>query len=74
MRKYEIINITKSKERVILSPDNNIHHEVHMEGYDLHMGVKYPGGGSYTNCITLTMEDLKELRRVIRKVIRDEGK
>lgn len=76
VRKNNLIFIEKNPHNskgVIILPDEG--ESYYLNSYSIGIGNKYKEGGSNT-CFTpeLTLEDLKELRRVIRKVIRDESK
>lgn len=63
----------KSSHRLTFSPDFNINHEVDLEPYRLCIGRKDPkGGGNFTE-ISLTFDDMKALRKELRKIIRHES-
>ena len=67
------IKVDKSSHRLKFSLDFNINHEVDLEPYRLCIGRKDPkGGGNFTE-ITLTIDDIKALRKELRKVIRHES-
>lgn len=74
VRKNNIIKVRKSKYLINVSPDGNPHHEAQVPGYSIGIGIKYAEGGSSTSYTPeMTLDDLKELRKVIRKVIKDES-
>lgn len=63
----------KSSHRLKFSPDFNINNEVDLEPYRLCIGRKDPkGGGNFTE-ISLTFDDMKALRKELRKMIRHES-
>ena len=63
----------KSSHRLKFSLDFNINHEVDLEPYRLCIGRKNPkGGGNFTE-ISLTFDDMKALRKELRKIIRHES-
>lgn len=67
------IKVDKSSYRLKFSPDFNINHEVDLEPYRLCIGRKNPeGGGNFTE-ISLTLDDMKALRKELRKIIRHES-
>lgn len=73
VRYNNYIKIDKSSHRLQFSPDFNINHEVDLEPYRLCIGRKNPkGGGNFTE-ISLTFDDMKALRKELRKVIRHES-
>ena len=74
IRNNNIIKIRKSEHLIKVYPDGNPHHEAQVPGYSIGIGIKYAGGGTNT-CYTpyMTVDDLKELRKVIRKIIKDES-
>ena len=76
VRYNNYINIkidNKSSHRLKFSPDFNINHEVSLEPYKLCIGRKNPkGGGNFTE-IQLTLDDIKALRKELRKIIRHES-
>ena len=63
----------KSSHRLKFYPDFNINHEADLEPYRLCIGRKNPeGGGNFTE-ISLTFDDMKALRKELRKIIRHES-
>lgn len=74
MRKNNIIEVRKNRHLTRVYPDENIHHEAHVPCYSIGIGIKYAEGGSNTSYTPeMTLDDLKELRKVIRKVIKNES-
>ena len=73
VRYNNYIKVDKSSYRLKFSTDFNINHEVSLEPYKLCIGRRNPkGGGNFTE-ITLTIDDIKALRKELRKVIRHES-
>ena len=73
VRYNNYIKVDKSSYRLKFSPDFNINHEVSLEPYKLCIGRKNPkGGGNFTE-IQLTLDDIKALRKELRKIIRHES-
>ena len=73
LRYNNYIKIDKSSYRLKFSLDFNINHEVDLEPYRLCIGRKDPkGGGNFTE-ISLTFDDMKALRKELRKIIRHES-
>lgn len=73
VRYNNYIEVDKSSYRLKFSPDFNINHEVSLEPYKLCIGRKNPkGGGNFTE-IQLTLDDIKALRKELRKIIRHES-
>lgn len=73
VRYNNYIKIDKSSYRLKFSLDFNINHEVDLEPYKLCIGRKNPkGGGNFTE-ISLTFDDMKALRKELRKIIRHES-
>lgn len=73
VRYNNYIKIDKSYYRLKFSLDFNINHEVDLEPYKLCIGRKNPkGGGNFTE-ISLTFDDMKALRKELRKIIRHES-
>ena len=73
VRYNNYIKIDKSSYRLKFSLDFNINHEVDLEPYRLCIGRKDPkGGGNFTE-ISLTFDDMKALRKELRKIIRHES-
>lgn len=73
VRYNNYISIDKSSYRLKFSPDFNINHEVSLEPYRLCIGRKNPkGGGNFTE-IQLTLDDMKALRKELRKIMRHES-
>ena len=57
------------KERIRVNPDDNPHHEAHVKAFNI-----YDTLGNTTNVSRdYTIDDLKQLRKEIRKVIRNES-
>lgn len=74
VRKNNYLEVRKNKHLTRVYPDDNIHHEAHVPCYSIGIGNLNKNGGG-TTCYTpdMTLDDLKELRKVIRKVIKDES-
>ena len=69
VRNQPIIEIRKDDTLIRVHPDGSHYHEANVPGY-----IIYAGNHNRKNGIGLfTMDDLKELRRVVRKAIRDES-
>lgn len=73
VRYNNYIKIDKACYRVRFSPDFNIHHVVSLEPYELSIGRKNPNGGNHSTTIPLTLDDMKALRKELRKIIRHES-
>lgn len=74
VRKNNRIYVRKNDYLTRVCPDGNNHHEAHVQCYSIGIGnLNEKGGG--TTCYTpeMTLDDLKELRKVIRKVIKNES-
>ena len=75
IRKNNIIRVNKNEYLTKINPDGNPHHEANVPTYSIGIGIKYKEGGSNINYTPyMTLDDLKELRKVIRRVIKDESK
>ena len=74
LNKYKCIEIVKADRPTKVFPDNNPYHEADVDGFHIRF-VYTPcsGGGTYTEVINCTLDDLKELRKVVRKAIRNES-
>lgn len=74
IRKNNHLEVRKNNHLTIVYPDGNIHHEAHVPCYSIGIGNLNERGGG-TTCYTpeMTLDDLKELRKVIRKVIKYES-
>ena len=75
IRKNNVIRVNKNEYLTRINPDGNPHHEARIPTYTIGIGTQYKEGGNdiyYTPYMTL--DDLKELRKVIRRVIKDESK
>ena len=74
IRNNNVIRVKKNEYLTKVNPDGNIHHEAYVPCYSIGIGNLHERGGS-TTCYTpeMTLDDLKELRKVIRKVIKDES-
>lgn len=73
VRYNNYIKIDKSSHRLKFSPNFNINHEVSLEPYNLCIGRKSPEGGGNFTVIQLTLDDMKFLRKELRKAIRHES-
>lgn len=69
IRKNSIIEIDKVSHLLKFSPDGNPYHQAQVSGYIIRIGN--PQRSEST--LEMTLDDLKELRRAIRKVIRNES-
>ena len=75
IRKNNIIRVNKNEYPTKINPDGNPHHEANVPTYSIGIGTKYKEGSSNINYTPyMTLDDLKELRKVIRRVIKDESK
>ena len=75
IRKNNIIRVNKNEYLTKINPDGNPHHEANVLTYSIGTGIMYREGGSSINYTPyMTLDDLKELRKVIRRVIKDESK
>lgn len=74
IRKNNNIVVRKNKHITQVYPDGNIHHEAYVPCYSIGIGNLNERCGG-TTCYTpeMTLDDLKELRKVIRKVLKDES-
>lgn len=73
VRYNNYIKIDKASYRLKFSPDFNINHGVSLEPYELCIGRKNPKGGGNFISIQLTLDDMKVLRKELRKIIRNES-
>lgn len=73
VRYNNYIKIDKSSYKLKFSPDFNINHEVSLEPYKLCIGRKSPECGGNFTVIELTLDDMKFLRKELRKAIRHES-
>ena len=74
IRNNNVIRVKKNEYLTKVNPDGNPYHEAHVPTYTISIGIEYKAGGSDIRSISyMTLEDLKELRKVIRKVIKDES-
>lgn len=74
IRNNNHIVVRKDQHLLKVNPGGNLYHEAHVLSYSIGIGDLNDGGGG-TICFTpkMTLDDLKELRKVIRKVIKDES-
>lgn len=74
IRKNNSIVVHKNPNLIKIHPGGNPYHESHVSSYSIEIGYLNDKGGG-TTCFTpeMTLDDLKELRKVIRKVIKDES-
>lgn len=71
MRKYNQIKVSKNVLDTTIYTDYGLVFRV--PGYQISIGnINIKGGGTSIVISDLTLDDLKELRRVIRKCIRNE--
>ena len=74
IRNNNVITVKKNEYMTKVNPDGNPHHEAYVPTYTISIGIKYKDGGSDISSTSyLTLDDLKELRKVIRKVIKNES-
>lgn len=74
IRNNNVIRVKKNEYLTKVNPDGNPHHEAYVPTYTISIGIKYKDGGSDIRSTSyLTLDDLKELRKVIRKVIKNES-
>lgn len=70
VRNLKEIKVIPTDDPLRVYPDNNPHHVAHVNGYNIY-------SKSFSNHINVstgyTLEDLKQLRKEIRKVIRNES-
>lgn len=66
--------IRKNPHLLRVHPGGNPYHEANVPSYSIGIGDLNENGGG-TTCFTpeMTLDDLKELRKVIRKVIKNES-
>ena len=74
IRKNNNIVVRKNPHLIKIHPEGNPYHEARVSSYSIGIGDLNDKGGG-TTCFTpeMTLDDLKELRKVIRKVIKDES-
>lgn len=74
IRKNNHLVVRKNPYLLKIHPGGNPHHEANVPSYSIGIGELNDKGGG-TTCFTpeMTLDDLKELRKVIRKVIKDES-
>lgn len=69
IRNLKEIKVIPTEDPLRVYPDNNPRHVAHVNGYNI-----YTRSFQYTNVSPgYTLEDLKQLRKEIRKVIRNES-
>lgn len=74
IRNNNVIVVKKNEYMTKVNPDGNPHHEAYVPTYTISIGIKYKEVGSDIRSTSyLTLDDLKELRKVIRKVIKNES-
>lgn len=74
VRKNNHIEVRKNPHLTRVYPDGNPHHEAQVHCYSIVIGSLNENGGGITCYIPgMTLDDLKELRKVIRKVIKNES-
>ena len=74
IRNNNVITVKKNGYLTKVNPGGNQHHEAYVPTYTISIGIKYEDGGSDIRSTSyLTLDDLKELRKVIRKVIKNES-
>lgn len=74
VRKNNFIEVRKNNYLTRVYPDGNIHHVAHVQGYSIGIGIIDENGRGTTHYTPeMTLDDLKELRKVIRKVIKNES-
>lgn len=70
IRNLKEIKVIPTDDQLRVHPDNNPHHVAHVNGYNIY-------SKSFSNYINVstgyTLEDLKQLMKEIRKVIRNES-
>ena len=74
IRKNNNIVVRKNHHLIKIHPGGNPYHEANVSSYSIGIGYLNENGGG-TTCYTpeMTLDDLKELRKVIRKVIKNES-
>jgi hypothetical protein len=71
INKLDMILVRRSKYSVHIHPDGSPYHSIQVPGYDV--GVRVGDSNIIDNLPTMTLDDLKDLRKAIRKLIRDES-
>lgn len=70
IRNLKEIKVIPTDDQLRVHPDNNPHHVAHVNGYNIYTNSLL----NYTSVSPgYTLEDLKQLRKEIRKVIRNES-
>lgn len=64
------IKVVKASHLIKVNPDGNPHHEANVEGWNI---VQRVNKNFTSTSVDYTLEDLKQLRKEIRKVIRNES-
>ena len=73
IRKNNNIVVRKNPHLIKIHPGGNPYHEAHVSSYSIGIGdLNENGGGTTWYTPEMTLDDLKELRKVIRKVIKNE--
>ena len=74
VRNNNVIRVNKNEYLTKVNPDGNPYHEAHVPTYTISLGIAYKDGRSDIRSTSyMTLDDLKELRKVIRRVIKDES-
>lgn len=74
IRKNNNIVVRKNHHLIKIHPGGNPYHEANVSSYSIGIGdLNENGGGTTWYTPEMTMDDLKELRKVIRKVIKNES-
>ena len=74
IRNNNVIRVKKNEYLTKVNPDGNPHHEAYVPTYTISIGIEYKDGGSdIRSTAYMTLDDLKELRKVIRRVIKYES-
>lgn len=74
IRRNNHIVVRKNPYLIKIHPGGNQYNEAHVSSYNICIGdLNDKGCGSIWSSPEMTLDDLKELRKVIRKVIKDES-
>lgn len=74
IRRNNHIVVRKNPYLIKIHHGGNQYHEAHVSSYSIGIGnLNDNGGGTTSFTPEMTLDDLKELRKVIRKVIKDES-
>lgn len=74
LKRYRFIEVVRADKLTRLFLDRNRKHEANVRSFEVRFVYQPdPEGGTSTQVIPCTLEDLKELRKAVRRAIKDES-